>query len=122
MRQRHSLSNDAAPTNTTRWLTLTTLLLGVVVFPIPTLADSGIRVSPSEVELRGPESSQQLLVLAGQAPKWVDRTREVEYESADPAIAIATKTGRVLPRGNGETSIRIRGKDREAAITVRVTH
>ena len=62
------------------------------------------RISPPQVELLGPEATQQLLVtsLEGAAE---DLTHAVTYTIRDEQIARVTPTGRVLPVTDGTTQL-----------------
>ena len=69
-----------------------------------------LSVSPIAVSLGSPEASQQLLVTSTSGRRQVDVTRNVRYESAESKIAVVTRDGRVLPRGEGATEILVHGK------------
>lgn len=96
------------------------LLTSMLALCTPAAAQS-IRVSPPSVRLNGPESSQQLLVTAGSGTARRDLTHAVRYDSADPAIAVVTRGGRVRPRREGSTRIRIRHSDTTVSVKVVVT-
>ena len=85
------------------------------------LAPQEVTVTPAEVTLHGVRSRQQLLVTAGLAKgREADLTRDAKYDSADPAVAEVSSEGVVLPRGNGDTTIRVTagGKTTTAKVTV----
>ena len=98
-------------------------LFSVAIFPVAFSqcdAAETLRVSPARVILDNPEASQQLLVTArNRTPR--DRTRSVRYRSANPKVAVVTRTGRVFPRGEGTTRILILGKNSRIAIPVNVS-
>ena len=50
-----------------------------------------------------------------------DLTRQVSYASADPSVAVVTPTGRVLPRGEGQTQIVIRHNELTHSVPVTVS-
>ena len=84
-------------------------------------AADGLRVSPAEIVLDQPESSQQLLVNHSSHAN-TDLTHAVTYESANPDIARVTSSGRVLPQSEGQTNITIRDQSHAGtSITVPVT-
>lgn len=68
-----------------------------------------LQPSPERVVLASPEASAQVIVSSRSASGIaVDVTRQVEYSMVDPKIAHVLATGRVLPRGAGQTSLQIR--------------
>ena len=72
-------------------------------------AEPGLAAVPAEVRLPNDRSRQQLLVTHHAVDGFqYDLTRDVRFESADPAIADVSATGVVSPRGQGTTVIRIR--------------
>lgn len=98
------------------------LLLLIPIAAFASEAPSPLVVEPKSVSLQGHRSVQQLLVsdqLSGGTT--ADVTREATYESVSPAIALVTATGRVIPRGHGETEIIVRHSGREARVPVQVT-
>jgi hypothetical protein len=90
---------------------LLTLLLG------PTAAHAAVRVTPSAVTLDSPEASQQLLVTLETA----DGTRTATYEVADPAVAAVDAAGRVTPKAEGKTEVRVRHGSETVRVPVEVT-
>lgn len=87
-----------------------------VLLPAVALAaePSKLAVLPNDITLRGHRSSQQLIVSEPSSDgATADVTREVTFESAAPAIALVTSSGRVIPRGDGATEIIVKrsGKD-----------
>jgi hypothetical protein len=71
------------------------------------IAAESLSVRPAKVLLDNPEASQQLIVthIAGQQSE--DLTHRVQYKSENTGIAVVTKTGRVLPRREGQTFLSI---------------
>ncbi|GIX03309.1 MAG: S-layer protein [Planctomycetaceae bacterium] len=85
--------------------------------------ESNLRVHPPQMMLRGNFAQGQLVVSlpAEPAPHARDVTWQATYESSSPEIAVVTPQGRVLPRGNGQTTIRVHYADREATCEVTVS-
>ena len=94
-------------------LTLVLVLIGVVQavradektdLPIPTT----LAVTPSAFTIRGADNVQRLIVGAaaksGDA-RTFDYSRQATYVSSDPKVAIVTKDGLVIPKGNGSARI-----------------
>ncbi len=99
--------------------------LGLIFVVSPFLAADApphLRVEPSTVTLRGHRASQQLLVSEAQPANSVaDVTSEASFESAAPAIALVTSTGRVIPRGQGTTEVVVQRKGEAIRIPVTVS-
>ena len=71
-------------------------------------AEPHLSVLPVQVHLPAQRSRQQLLVTHHAADGYeYDLTRDVVFESADPAIAEVDEAGVVLPRQQGTTVVRI---------------
>ncbi len=84
-------------------------------------ASAAVTVEPAEVVLHGHRSSAQLLVsLTLSDNTRADVTRQTRYESVVPNVAIVTSTGRIIPRGHGETEIIVRHSEGEMRVPVRV--
>ncbi len=82
---------------------------------------ASFRVEPAEVALHGHRASQQLLISQPQSGgAMADVTREVTFESAAPAIALVTPSGRIIPRGHGTTEIVVRHSGQEVRVPVKV--
>jgi len=82
---------------------------------------AAIRVSPESITLRGPESSQQLLVLDVTAPgRSLDLSREARFELADPSIAGIDERGLAIPKRDGATEIIVRRSADVARVPVKV--
>lgn len=78
----------------------------LLLFVISASARADVLVSPSQIRLGRPEASQQVLVTelsaAGQS---FDRTRQADFEIADPSIATVSETGLVHPVQDGQTEL-----------------
>ena len=73
---------------------------------------AAVRVSPANVALEGPESSQQLLVFAELADgRARDLTHAVSYEAVPPDIVSVDSDGLVLPLAEGKAEIVVRSAD-----------
>jgi hypothetical protein len=67
---------------------------------------SSLDVQPKDIRLVGDDDSRQLVVTAvTKAGQLQDLTGDVRYEIADPRVARITASGRVVPLGNGVTTI-----------------
>ena len=92
-----------------------------------------IVVAPQRARLIGRRATQQLIATVRAADGSVrDATRSVEWVSLDPAVAVVTSKGRVIPRKNGkarivarigssevEVAIEVEGMDRPAPVSFR---
>jgi Protein of unknown function (DUF1553)/Protein of unknown function (DUF1549)/Bacterial Ig-like domain (group 2) len=87
------------------------LLIGLVS------AHAAVQVTPAAVKLDSPEASQQLLVTIDAA----DATRAAKYDVADSAIVAVDVSGRVSPKSEGKTEIRVRHGNDTVRIPVEVT-
>src|SRR5262245_6366389 len=70
---------------------------------------NALRAAPPSVNLRGPDSGQQLVVdglCAGAEP--ADMTLEASYESSNPGVASVDPRGWVTAKGEGTGTIRVR--------------
>lgn len=85
----------------------------------PSLA--AVRVSPAQVALEGPESSQQLLVFADLADgRARDLTHTASYEAVPPGVVSVDSDGLVLPLAEGKAEIVVRSGDAMARVPVEV--
>ena len=78
-------------------------------------------ISPAQVVLSGPESSQQLLVTEGARQlKSVDLTRLATFKIANPALARVNQNGLVEPLAEGQTEILVthEGQSTRVPLTV----
>jgi Protein of unknown function (DUF1553)/Protein of unknown function (DUF1549)/Bacterial Ig-like domain (group 2) len=80
-------------------------------------AHAAVQVTPPAVKLDSPEASQQLLVTI----EAKDATRTAKYEVADPTIVAVDAFGRVTPKGEGKTEIRVHLGSDVVRISVEVT-
>ena len=109
------------------WLTLASLCLTGAVSaaesgssaPAPKPADvQKISIHPSQISVKGGDSSQQLIVTATlKDGRLVDLTGDVQYEAAAKSVRV-TSSGRVLPLASGKTEIRARFGDNLATAPV----
>jgi hypothetical protein len=90
--------------------------------PVPLGTPAELAVEPAQAGLAGPRATAQLLATGRDADGSVrDLTRAVEWVSLDPAIAVVTAKGQVIPKGNGQTTIVARGGSVEARAEVTVS-
>src|SRR5947207_1610585 len=85
-------------------------------------APESLTVAPAIFELRGVRARQPLVVSGGYGVQGdADLTRAATFQSENDKIAAVGPDGVVLPRGDGETGIRVRyaGKEARVAVTVR---
>jgi Protein of unknown function (DUF1549)/Protein of unknown function (DUF1553) len=77
------------------------------IAPLPGPADVlKLEVHPDAIAFRGADDSTQLVLTGSVAGgKLVDLTSDVKYEIDDPKVARITSTGRVVPLGNGRTTV-----------------
>ena len=80
-----------------------------------------LKITPAEVELRGPRAIQQLVVtrLGGKHPAGV--TGEVEFQSLTPSVVEVDAAGLVRPLADGMGQIAARLQGTEATVEVRVS-
>jgi hypothetical protein len=80
-----------------------------------------ITIAPQRARLLGRRATRQLIATARAAAGSVrDATRSVEWVSLEPAVAVVTSKGRVIPKGNGTARIvaRLGSTEVEAVIEV----
>ena len=97
---------------------LITTLLAIVLLPWTVVAVP--MISPVEVALVGPESTQQLVVTQETENGLSDLTREAKYRSKNEAVAIVNEQGIVRPVGEGITEVRVSSSVGTKNIPVRV--
>jgi hypothetical protein len=87
-----------------------------------TAASAGeLVVSPAVVVLTGAKATQQLLVYETANGRVVaDRSEGAKFTSSDPKIATVNAEGKLVPTGNGETTIIAIVEGKKATATVRV--
>ena len=78
---------------------------------------AGLRVSPTEVRLDGPESSQQIVVYSKlPGDQEVDVTRESGFEIANANLAAVTPAGLLQPIGEGQGELVIRYREQTVQV------
>jgi hypothetical protein len=96
--------------------------ISLAFFITASAAEAGPKVTPEFVVLRGPESSDQLLVSndeTGGVSR--DLTRQAQYEVRPPQIVSVTTGGTVVPLADGKTEIIVRYESGEAHVAVEVS-
>lgn len=77
-------------------------------------------VTPTEVILSQPESTQQLLaIIKSSHGRAIDATRIAKYRSLDPQVATVDATGLIRPLRDGQTSIDVELEEQTVRISVR---
>jgi hypothetical protein len=88
----------------------------------PLDSPTAVAVEPAETTLAGKRATAQLLATGTYADGSVrDLTRSLEWISLDPAVAVVTLKGQVIPKADGQATIVARGGSVEARATVTVT-
>ncbi|MCE9529962.1 MAG: DUF1549 domain-containing protein, partial [Planctomycetes bacterium] len=74
---------------------------------LPQAADiKALQVYPSNLSIRGSDDAPQVVISASLlSGRTIDLTADATYKVADPKIATVTKSGRVMPLGNGATTV-----------------
>jgi hypothetical protein len=89
--------------------------------PTPIGAPDSVAITPADATLLGRRATRQLIVSATYSDGSVrDLTRALEWSSLDPAVAIVTPKGQVIPKGNGTATIVARRESVETRTTVKV--
>lgn len=70
-------------------------------------AESKVSVYPDKVELNGPRSRQQLIVTRQQDKSFVDLTRDVQFQSQQPAVVQVDAQGVIKPLANGTATVTV---------------
>jgi Protein of unknown function (DUF1553)/Protein of unknown function (DUF1549) len=79
-----------------------------------------LAAAPTAITLKGMDDSRQLVLTATLTSGRVqDLTGDVEYRVANPGVARVTPAGRVVPVGNGSTTLTAKYGDKAVAIAVR---
>ena len=97
------------------------------IFALTNLAygDQAFSIVPAEVSLSGNFAQTQLLVTAdaGQTGSAAaeDLTTKALFSSANDQVAMVTRSGRILPRGDGTTEIVVKVGDASKSVRVTVT-
>ncbi len=108
-------------------MTLRLLLLGTLVGLFPNagfckeIATSDLSIIPSEVVLNGPAARQRLVLMASISGREMDLTREVEFRTESPEIALVDQDGLVRSVGNGLGKIVAQIQGLELVVDVRVS-
>lgn len=89
------------------------------VFPA-VAAELVLNITPGKRTLIGSEARQQLLVTEAANGREVDRTRDVQFESTNPAVASVDSHGVVRAVADGSTSILVRSQGLLARMSVDV--
>ncbi len=82
-------------------LRLCLLLLAVTT---ATCSADGLSIQPQDFVLHGPRVRLQLTVRAGQQSQ-TDVTRQIEFSVDVPDVITISKTGQVIPCGNGVATV-----------------
>lgn len=95
-------------------------LVGLISFGVQSWAAETIVALPGEIKLTGPESSQLLLIESSDQGQVTGPVRSpIVYTSANDRVAKVVD-GRVVPVGNGMTTITVNAQGQAALIPVRV--
>ena len=74
---------------------------------------------PLKVALKGGDDAAQLVITAGlNSGRSQDLSGDAQYSSADEKIAKVSKSGRVIPIGNGVTTITAKFLDKSVSVPV----
>ena len=92
----------------------------LVFWSFAAVADESIDVVPESVELTSGLDRAQLVVTAASQSS-ADLTRGVTYQPADESIVAVDERGRLVPRGDGETTVRVRHGETTVEIPVAVS-
>ena len=89
--------------------------------PAISTASESLKITPNAVTLRGPDAVQQVVVEAvGADREPSDRTDKATYETLDPKVATVDSGGLIVPQGDGETTVIVRGGALSAKASVTV--
>src|SRR5262245_1513543 len=101
------------------WSVVTTVFAAIIL-PSPTIlpdlgqagaaelgsGDGELSILPRSSTLAGRRATAQLVATERSLQGTVaDRSRSVEWISSNPAVALVTPKGRVIPKGNGTATI-----------------
>ncbi len=90
--------------------------------PLPTATDlNAIVIYPRSLTIRGSDDAPQLIVTGElKSGKLVDLSREAQYRAADAQVVNVLPSGRVMPQGNGTTTItaQFAGKTVDLSVSV----
>jgi hypothetical protein len=101
---------------------LTTVAAGADDDPSATIGSpEAVVIAPADAALLGRRATRQLIATATYADGTVrDLTRGLEWSSLDPAVAVVSPKGQVVPRSNGTATIVARRGSVEVRTTVKV--
>ncbi len=85
-----------------------------------TLAAATVTISPSAVELNGPESHQQLLAEATVNNYQEDWTRQAKWTTSNPSVVTVDANGMLKPVNDGEADITTNAGPGSATVHVKV--
>jgi len=109
-----------------RLLTCTLFLacVGHAAAAAPKPADiKELQIHPSKIAIKGGDDAPQVIVTAVLTTgRLVDVTAEMVYKVADVKIADVTKSGRVMPKGNGSTTISATFAGKNVSIPLTAEH
>ena len=89
--------------------------------PLPKPSDLEAMVAtPTQVSLKGSDAATQVILTGTLASKPIDLTGDAVYTLTDTKIASVTPSGRVVPRANGTTELRINFGPRQVLVPVQV--
>ena len=86
---------------------------------------SSLSATPGEFVLRGADNLQRILI-SGETAKvgdaaTLDYSRQAKYLSSDPNVAVVTRDGVVVPRGNGTAQITATFGEQQTVVKATVT-
>ena len=88
-----------------------------IAMPSPAEVKS-LEAFPLKVSLKGVDDSQQLVITGQLAVRKQDLTGEVKFEVAEAGIIRITGSGRILPLGNGSTTVKATYGDKSITVSV----
>ena len=114
-----------------KWqLAIASLMLVLAIAPAkaadapPAPQPASLSVFPAECVIRGADQVQQLIVSGpakgADAALLIDFSRQTQYASSDPKVAIVTTTGVVIPKSNGSIEVTATLGDKTAKVKVTV--
>jgi hypothetical protein len=93
-----------------------------VVLPKPAEIKD-LAANPAKVKLNSADDAAQLVISAAlTSGRMQDLSGDVQYTSGDEKIAKVTKAGRVIPTGNGSTTITAKFADKSVSVAVTAEH
>src|SRR5262245_51019846 len=106
------------PMHRSAYLSLTLLL----AFTLAPARGDGLKILPGEVDLRGPQAAQRLLVVVEKDGKVTDDvTGAATLRSSAPAVAAVDEGGTVRAAGDGEATVTAEHEGKRAAAKVKVS-